>query len=261
MTNLSQETIKEALRTSLTELGLTENEISLYGLSLTLGPTPIAKLAEYLNISRPNVYKVISGLERHGLANFSSKNGYKKTFMVESPNVITELLRNKREKLGNMGHKIIELMPDMLAIYRQGELPTSVKILEDKDSYEKVFDSILDESWDDIQFCGSAHDFIAFISWQHENEWIKRRLEKNLKIKCLVFPGPVADVLKKNDAKELRETRTFSGVSPFSSAFQLFGNKVIIWQPKAPIAVVISDEYIVAMLRSVFEKLWETAKT
>lgn len=46
---------------------------------------------------------------------------------------------------------------------------------------------------------------------------------------------------------------------PFQTAFQLFGNKVIIWQPKAPLAVLIEDEYIVQMLKSIFFIMWEKA--
>ncbi len=258
---MSQKSINETLRTSLAELGLTEHETNLYIISLSKGPTPIKNLGEYLNISRPNIYKVISGLEKHGLANFSEKNGYKKTFMVESPKKVIELLQLKNKKITGLDSQVVELMPDLLAMYRQGELPTSIKILEDRRAYEAMFDSILEETKDEIQFFGAAHDFIAFISWEHENNWISKRVKSGLKMRSLVLPSPVANMLVSKDRKELRETRILKGVLPFSSSFQLFANKVIIWQPAAPLAVVISDEYIVTMLKSIFDALWRTSGT
>lgn len=59
----------------------------------------------------------------------------------------------------------------------------------------------------------------------------------------------------------MRTTRFFHGKIPFVTGFMLYANKVIIWQPKAPLAVLIEDEYIVEMLRSIFETLWSGSKT
>lgn len=68
--------------TSLKELGLTALEINLYTISLELGPTSITELSKHLNISRPNVYKVIDGLHKKGLASFYGKEKYARNFMV-----------------------------------------------------------------------------------------------------------------------------------------------------------------------------------
>lgn len=257
---LSQAEIKQVLYNSLKELGLTEHEINLYVLSLSVGPVPIAKLAEQLGITRPNVYKVIEGLEEHELAHFSERKGYAKTFMVESPTVVTELVRKKREHLGQIDRNVTQAMPDLLALYRQGELPSSIRVIEDKEQFITLFDQIVDEAQGESQFCGSAHDFIGFISWAKEREWIARRIKKNVKIKALLLPSGDAETLKSTDSKELRETRILQGIVPFVTSFQLFANKVIIWQPKAPLAIVVADEYIVQMLKSLFNVLWETSK-
>jgi hypothetical protein len=74
------------------------------------------------------------------------------------------------------------------------------------------------------------------------------------------LPGSDAETLRANDAQELRETRIVSGATPFATSFQLFANKVLIWQPKAPLAVLIEDEFIVQMLRSIFYVLWNKSK-
>ena len=89
--------LKQNLYTSLKEIGLTESEANLYITSLSLGPTTIASLAEHLHIPRPNVYKVITGLEEHGLAVFSERKRYARTFMGGPPTVVLEKIRQKRE--------------------------------------------------------------------------------------------------------------------------------------------------------------------
>src|SRR3989338_8397429 len=99
---ISKTEVKKNIYTSLKELGLTESEANLYTTSLALGPATIASLAEHLNMPRPNVYKGIAGLERHGLAKFSERKRYTRTFVVESPTVVLEKLRQKREIMSDL---------------------------------------------------------------------------------------------------------------------------------------------------------------
>jgi hypothetical protein len=63
------------------------------------------------------------------------------------------------------------------------------------------------------------------------------------------------------DTEHLREIRIIKDLDPFVTGFQLYANKAFIWQPTGSLAVLIEDEYIVAMLRSVFNALWESAKS
>ena len=101
--------------TSLKELGLTDYEANLYIISVKLGPTPIKKLAEILQISRPNVYKVIKGLEKYGLTKFSDKEKFSRNFIVEPPTIVLEKLREKREKLAEIDRNYTVNLPELLA--------------------------------------------------------------------------------------------------------------------------------------------------
>ncbi len=258
---LSQIEIKQTLYTSLQELGLHEHEIELYSTSLALGPSPIADLAKALNINRPNIYKVISELEKHGLAKFSERKKYNRNFMVESPTLIRDLLNKKRETLSEQDTKLFTALPDLLALYRQGELPTSVKMFEGKDQFLKIFFQVLEESKGEILYCGSAQDLISgFIGWAEEEKWIAKRLKNKIFMKALIFGGADAEKLSLDDVAQMRETRLIKNMMLFPTSFHLYANKMIIWQPKAPMAMLIEDEYIVSMFKSIFSVLWEQNK-
>lgn len=258
---ISKTEVKKNLYTSLKELGLTDSEANLYITSLALGPATIASLAEHLAMPRPNIYKVISGLERHGLAKFSERKKYTRTFVVEPPTVVLEKLRQKREAVANLDQTLIGAMPDLLALYHQGETPTKIRVLQGKEQYLKAFYGVLDEVKEEVLVFGSAADMIHFISWEEQQEWIKMRVKKGIHTKALLLPSKDAETLQSKDIVELRETRILKGAASFATVYYLYANKVIIWQPKAPLAVLIEDEYIVAMLRSIFEVLWERSKT
>lgn len=258
---MDEKQVEKSLYTSLKELDLTDQEINLYSVSLQLGPSPIATLARRIGISRPNVYKVIKSLEKHGLASFTQKTRFSRDFLVEPPTIILEKIRQKKEKLSRLDNDFVNSLPTMLAGYHQGAGTTRIKILQGREQYMEEYDKILEEAQKETLYCGSAEDFINFISWEVERKWIKRRIQKNIFIKTLLLPSATSKDFKSKDETELRETRFLTEANPFSTSFQIFGNKVIIWQPQAPLAVLIEDQYIVAMLSSLFQVLWQKSET
>ncbi|NTW89432.1 MAG: hypothetical protein HGB37_00780 [Candidatus Moranbacteria bacterium] len=246
----------QSLYTSLKELGLGDMEADLYMVSLKLGPSRISDIAKHLGISRPNVYKVIRSLEKHALVRYSEKDKYSRSFMVEPPSLVLEALRKRKSRLSKIDEGLVLEMPDLLATYHQGEGSTKIKVLKGKEQYIKIFNQSVEEEDKEIQFCGSSGDFIDFISWDVENDWIKKRLKRNISIKVLTVPGVIPDNLKSRDDREKRETRILQVANPFRSSFMLYANKMIIWQPEAPLAVLVEDIYIVRMMRELFDVLW-----
>lgn len=253
---MEQNKVYENLYNSLKELGLNGSEINLYTVSLNLGPSPISAIAKHLNISRPNIYKTIQALERVGLAKFSEKEKFARNFMVESPTIVLDKLRKKKESISILDNNLVSELPDLLARYHQGEGPTKIKVMKGKEQYIKIFNQSVEEENKEIQFCGSTEDFINFVSWGIEREWIKKRMKKNVSIKVLTTPSFTADELIKKDKDEKRETKILKDAGQFPSSFMLFANKVVIWQPKAPLVILIEDQFITQMMKSIFDKLW-----
>ncbi len=253
--------VKENVYRALRELGLTEPELKLYTLSLILGPSPIATLAKSIGVSRPNLYKVIMGLEKHGLAKFTERKKYARDFSVEPPTIVLQQLRRKQETVSGLDRDLTSAMPDLLAFYHQGDAPTKIRVLEGKEQFLNVYNQILDEAKDQIEFFGSAADIVQFTSWENQREWAKRRMAKKIMVRSLVLPSKEAATISQSSKSELRELRILRGTNPFTASFNIFANKVAIWQPKAPLVVLIEDEYIVQMFRSIFYKLYDHSRT
>lgn len=249
----------QPLYTSLKELGLSDIEANLYTVSLRLGPTPISKLAEQTGVTRPNVYKVIESLQKYGLASFYGKEKYARNFMVESPTIILDKLKEKKNSIEYLNNAVAGSMPDLLALYQQGGKDTKIKVLKGREQFVKIFLQTAEEAQNDssIEFFGSAQDLMVMSGWDIEKIWIKSRLKKNVSVKSLV-PKESESMLTTNGESELREVRVYGGKLPFTTAFQLFGKKMILWQPKAPLAILIEDEYLIAMFRSIFYALWDS---
>jgi len=260
MPNFQHNTINSALYKTLEELSLSEYETKLYMLSLTMGPSLVASLAKNMGISRPNLYKIVEGLEKKGLAEFSHKKGYNRRFMVASPTVVIDLLREKRKELEHIDQNITQQMPELLDAYKQGEQPTKISILPETIKILDAFDKVFEEAKDEILFLGSADDLTKMVSYSRLEKQIRKRIKRGVHTKLLLFPGEAAETFKKKDKRELRETRVIKNLSHFVTSFYLFANKIIIWQPEAPLAILIEDEYIVQMFKSMFTQLWESTE-
>jgi sugar-specific transcriptional regulator TrmB len=256
---IKKQEVKKNLYSSLKALGLTEQEIELYIVSLDLGPSTITRIAKNLMIARPNIYPLLKSLESHGLAKMSNQKKFERRFIVERPSVVLEKIRQMKKELNNNESDLVSGMPDLLALYSQGERDSKIKIIQGKEQYIKLFRSIIEEYDEIIEFFGSAHDFVSFISWDIENEFIKNRLKKGTFIRILVLPSKITDTFIKKDKQEKRETRIYKGKA-HKTSFLIFANKVIMFQPKAPLAILIEDEYIMQMLKSMFYSLWKISK-
>ncbi|MDO8490332.1 MAG: helix-turn-helix domain-containing protein [bacterium] len=254
---LSKNELHQNLSGSLKELGLSDSEANLYIISLSIGPASIATLAKHLSISRPNVYKVIMELEKHGLAKYSENKRWGRTFIVEPPAVLVHKVREKRDSLGKMDGFLTSLMPDLNALYHQGETATKIKILEGKDWVRYWMEMMEQNGKEELIYFGSIDDFIGYIGWDGLAELTRERMRKGVVLKTLLLPGEKTREIMKRPAEEIRDIRLLDGASPFVTSFQIFLGKVLIWQPKAPLAVLIEDQYIVEMLRSMFNLLWE----
>jgi sugar-specific transcriptional regulator TrmB len=249
-----------SLYSALRKLELTDQEARAYILFLSHTSSEITLIAQELGISRPNVYKLISSLENKGLMHSNDKGGRKKAYMVEPPTTVFEKLKEKAVELERLENDVFGVMPDLMALYRQGELPSSVRIYEGREQLDKTFDIVLREAKDHLDFFGSANDFIRFVGWKRQNQFIKDRNERGVSVRVLTLPGSEANTIKMRDQRDRRETRLLKTKDPFVTSFQLFGSKIIIWQPETPLAIVINDEYVATMLRSMFNLLWERSE-
>lgn len=257
---LSYSELKQQLYTALCELGLTEQQRNLYLTSLHQGPMPVVLLAKTLRISRPNVYKLISGLEEHGLARFSKQRKYARMFMVEPPTTLVKCLRKKKEAVQLLTQNVTGLLPDLYSLYQQGANQTKIRVLRTEQEYSEAVQDMLLEVDDEIYFFGSFDDFVRTVTPEGFARFTALRLERNIVSKTLILPTRHETSLWRTRLVEKRELRILKQAARFLGSFQLTRHKIILWQPLTPLAILIEDDAFAQMLQSMFDVLWETGE-
>lgn len=243
------------LNSALQELGLTTSERELYLLSLASGPLAVSEIATRLKLQRPYIYTLIQALREKGLA--PETRGYQRTFVVESPTLVLELLRKKRQGLENLTMTIAADMPTYLASYRQGGERTKLLMYEGQEKFLELYGRVLIEEDKETLYFGEAKHLFGIVGQEKLASWVQNRVQKKIKIRTLMpADGAAQSIPSSTDL--LRETRTIAPeeVKNLPASFQVFGKSVIFWQPQTPVAVVLQDEYIATLMRSTFELLW-----
>ncbi|MFA6447310.1 MAG: helix-turn-helix domain-containing protein [Patescibacteria group bacterium] len=247
------------LYAALDELGFTENEQRLYVTSLNQGPLSISRLAELLAIPRPNVYKIIEGLVSKGLIDSRARLRYAKNLTVEPPSVVSELLKERRKEQFKVDHAFIDKLPTYMDNFQQGAGPLKVKVMVGQKDFEKIYIQMYEEAQQEILFCGSLRDFDLAFGRDLVMKNVEKRLEKDIKGIALLLPMDRGYYSAAEHKAQRREVRYLEGFEGFATSFHIFSNKVVFYQPKAPMAVLVEDEYIVTMMKSLFTGLWAGA--
>lgn len=248
--------LKQQLLPALHELGLRDQEIDLYIQGSLLGPTTVAIISDHLGISAPNAYKLIARLEEVGLTTFSQQKGYYRKFIVEPPTSIVERLQKRRRDVEQLAEDVRRKLPDLLASHHQGSAPPVIKTLQGKIPFQRATKQMFEEEGKEILLIGAIDPFVQAVSPEFFADLTRERLEKKIMLRSLLVPSPFAKELQKREKNENREIR-FLPQNTVTASMQLSARKAIVWQPNAPLALLIEDESIVQLFRMIFEQLWK----
>ncbi len=250
---------QRGLYEALGTLNISSRAIDLYVLVLQIGQVSVTELSHKLDMARPNVYKIIRELHKEGLIIESEKSKISGPVVV-SPSVLLKKVREKEQKYAKIGNVVSRQLPELLSIYAQGSAPSKIKVFEGREQYIKAFELIFEEVDSTMKFFGSAEDFVIFTQWHGYNKLVKKRIKKNIKLQSLLVESETAQNMKRRAMEELREVKIIKNCDVFSTSFQLFSKKILLWQPHTPAAILIEDEYITQMMQSMFDYIWNNSK-
>lgn len=248
--------VKQKLAPTLRELGLREQETDIYVHACLLGPSTVAVLSRQLGLSAPNVYKLIARLEEVGLTSFSEQKGYYRKLVVRPPSTLMQLLEERRGDLNKLSDGLQKDMGTLLASFVQGEAPPVCRVLQGEAAFLRATELLFDDAGDEICLVGSLDEFVEAVSPETYSALAQKRIERGIRLRALLRDTDLARDARKKGEKELRDVRFLSEGAPVAS-MQLTRRKAIVWQPKARVAVVIDDESVVGLWRTMFEGLWK----
>lgn len=242
-------------RDILKQIGLSENETSIYLVLLSNGSLSAYEIASKTGIYRPNVYDKLETLLKKGLVSYVIKNS-KKYFTAAEPEKIQAYLNEEQDKIKENKEILKSILPELSALASLPKIPTKVEVFEGKEGL-KVFlkditrtaKEVLISGIDDSKYNKTLPIFMSKYFAQLKAKKIKERVITADRSNIFQFNNPTT-TYRYLPEKEFNSTNTF-----------IYANKIAIVSWNTPPTVIrIENKTLANTYRQHFEHLWKIAK-
>lgn len=245
----------------LQEIGLTETQAKAYILLIKNGSVHPADIAEKIDTTRTNTYKIFEQLEELKLAERDESNK-KLVYTAAHPLALEQLAELKRKQAAEYEQKVKATMPALLEYYFTNTEQPTVRMYQGMPGLEKVYQEQIRlgkpirllRSQKDIDMYGLAFmDGVRGLAHKHK---ISRKM---------IIPDDkrVYKGWQEND-KKYGDTRTWMDLDDYTAPVEwdVYGDRVsiIIFGREEAIGIVIEHPQIAEALKQIFTMLEDGLK-
>lgn len=237
-----------SLQNTLTELGLSSDEVKVYLAALELGEATMQELSTKSGVPRTSIYNFIKGMVKKRLI-ATSKRRRRTVYSAVHPNILLELEKGRMAELQR-------LLPELLAVQNNSKIKPRVTFYEDITGIKEIlFDMIAEgkevNAWSDYDAMADSFGDYYFDVFPAE------RAKKKIVSRNIVSDTPKAREFAKKDSRYLRETK-FIQSKNLKTEINIYGNKVALnsYGSNPPFALLIEDKNIATTLRAIWEHQW-----
>lgn len=249
------------LEESLSILGLSEHEKSVYIKALTLEKPTVTALSLETGLERATIYRILDKLEKLKLI-LPKKEKFDRLVQVESPESILKLLKSRQSLLHQQEVVLKDHLPELVMNYRHSTTQPRAQYFIGKEQFILLLEQTLQETKDEMLYFGHVANLVDLVSNEYDQDYGRRRRRKKIRLRILAPSSQFTReyIVKEKEEKTLRETLFLPVEFVGLPAFQIFNNKVILWNPSIPSALLVEDSEYVKLFKNIFESFWKQAK-
>lgn len=240
----------------LEKFGLNNKEAKIYLAALELGFCSVRKIAQKVKLNRGITYEILKGLIKKGLVSYLTK-GQRRYFIPEDPIKILEILGEQKREIEDRKIELTKLLPELRAIYNRLEKKPKMRFYEGVEGIKTLYeDTLTTPKGHEILSYGWGYTLPEIIPG-YEEKYIKKRIERGIKIKVIAPEAPSVLKHAKRDKQELREMKIIPMKKfPFEVEKDIYENKVAIISLKDLMGVIIESSEIAETEKLIFELTW-----
>ena len=249
----------------LEQIGLTQNESGVYLSFLKHKEKTAAEIARVLKMDKSSCYRAVDSLvEKKLLITIPRLRGT--THSAVSPEVLKELLNQKKRELANQEHDLTQLI-NQLSHEFFDKRSTFIKVEKGIQAIRNGMDRNLEAAIAGDKMIKEQYrlSFPYFKDKEHAawvNEFLKRRIKAGVSIRQIVdFAGndDFAPIMK-TDKKLLKEIRLMPKEMKGLHGLRISGDIVTIIsfdERKDYIVITIKDKFVAQLINTMFDFVWE----
>ena len=237
----------------LEKLGLSDKEIKVYLTCLSLGPSPVRKIAEQAQINRGTTYDILRSLKELGLVSYyhQDKNQY---FIAEDPSKLRDTVTHKQQQLQGVMNELDEIIPQLKSRYDDAGSKPVVKYYEGSAGLKIILRDVIDACSElgDKEYYAFSSSTIKEVLYEAYKDFSKERITAGIGVKVIsIGPG--------GETRGLDERKWLTKRESAPTYTLLYAGKVAMISIDGsgrPIGVMIEDDNIYQTQKMTFEFMW-----
>ncbi|GEM_PF-89047 len=135
----------ERAKKILEEFGLSDKEIAVYLVLLSMGPSPVRKIADAAGVNRGTTYDALVSLQKQGVVSYYHKAKHQ-YFVAEDPAALVRLIEKKKSELRDLESGVKEVVPELRSLWSEIEERPAVKYYEGLGGVRTILQDVLDSA-------------------------------------------------------------------------------------------------------------------
>lgn len=237
----------------LEEYGLSDKESKVYIATLMLGTVKVNEIAGKAKLLRETTYAILKSLKEKGLVSYIIKSGVK-YFNASDPERLIGLLDEKKKRIESVMKELKELKQTAI------KKPV-VEFYEGSEGMLTASEDIIRKGNKTVLAYVNTN-ILKVMPFYHPGFRLRRKKRKVF-LKAITEKSPESEELKRQDKKELRETRFFDKIMKgMKSAFYVYEDKILFLKAseKEQFGAIIQDKELAELQKRIFEDMWRQAK-
>lgn len=241
----------------LQEIGLTQNEVTIYEAVLKLGSTPSGRITYETGLHRSRVYEGLNRLAEKGLVSFVKK-GTITYFEATSSEKIVDVLEEDKLRIDEKILKAKAFIPQ-LNQFRESKPTAEAYILQGVEGFKAMRRDSLKYAKKDLLLIGAIARENEVMPLFFE-KWDKERQEKKILLRTLYKSDARGKPLL--GRQKLAEYRYLPPHISNPAVINVYGNRVVnvLWKENYPLCFMMVNQDIADAYRKYFEILWKNAQ-
>ncbi len=234
---------------SLTNLGLSEPEATVYLALLRLGQSSASRIAKDTGIKRTTIYPILKNLTTKGFASLFFKNN-ERCYLAQRPQKISSYYKKRLETFDS-------IIPSLESLDKKQAQVLGLRFIETTAELEKFYASVV------LNYPGKTYYIIGDSrSWEGIDplfliQYRKDRAKAKITTKLLLSANSKDH--SPTDPALRREVKFLPKKYSFKSTIDIYPDQILIVSPElSALAVVIAIPAMTDVFRSMFEMLWDS---
>lgn len=250
----------QTLKTILADIGLSENESTLFSVLLQFDHLKMSELSKKARLNRTTAYGVIKSLIERGLVTSTLHDGVTQYSAIDLE-LLPSYIDRQKDLLDQRKIHLQNLLPELKKNREHADIFPRVTFFEGIEGVKQAFEDTLEKNKSKKIECLSGPNAISErLGVEYTEYYVKKR--KHLGIMCygIATDSPFTRLAQSQDENALRLTKILPKEFQLDTEINIYDETVNIlsFSKERPLAVIIEDRTISNALRTLFQYIDKT---